>query len=214
MTKALRLAPATLPGMPGLDAGALHDNLSGMVDFGWMMRALSLEAAIRPGLQPCDVYKLVFQAALGADHLLSVPRRKAEACLAAEWETAWIDTPDMAEIPIQVLDPVRGVSRLHLGPFRRMGAELDSVLEAVLEQPSRTGSPDALALLWRRVASAGDLLPPSLRGLDLEGYQVPMGSPHHSATYGPVSYRVLNDWSRVSIIRFHRPQSISATADR
>ncbi|HPO34258.1 MAG TPA: hypothetical protein PLI32_12990 [Deltaproteobacteria bacterium] len=185
-----------------------------MVDFGWMMKALELEVAIRPGLQACDAYKLVYQAALGADHLLAVPRRKAETCLAAEWESAWTDTPDLAEIPIQVLDPVRGVARLHLGPFRRMGAELDSVLEAVLEQPSRTGSPDALASLWGRVASAGDLLPPALRSLDLEGYRVPEGSPHHSAAYGPVSYRILNDWSRVSMIRFHRPQSISATADR
>ena len=198
-----------------MDGGGVRGDLPGMVDFGWTMKALALEAAMRPGLQACDAYKLVYQAVLGADHLLAVPRSKAEAYLAAEWETALTtDTSGQAGIPIQVLDPMHGVARLHLGPFRRMGAELDSMIEAVLGQPARAGSPDALASLWEKVVSAGDLLPPALRSLDLEGYRVPEGLPHHSATYGLVSYRVLNDWSRVSMIRFRRPQSISATADR
>lgn len=166
------------------------------------MHALRLEAGLRPSLEPCDVYKLVFQSVMGADHLLASPRERVSACLVDEWNALEVGCRDFVEPPVQVLDPETGVVRLHLRPLKLSGAELESVLEVVLGQPCRHGRMEDVVTLWRSLAQARDLLPDAVRSLDLSGFEIPDGAPHHSARYGPASYRVLNDWSRLAMIRF------------
>lgn len=172
------------------------------MDRGELAGILALEASLRPVLEPCDVYKLAFQCVMGADHLLRVPRERSEACFMAEWEAAADLESNTAEPAVQVLDPGTGTSRLHLGALRRMKADPASVAEAVLGQPAKNGTRENLAAIWNEIMSLGGLLPPPMRALDLRGYALPEGAPHHSPSYGRVSYRVANSLSRLSIIRF------------
>ena len=184
------------------------------MDLETLSEVVGAEVALRPSLEPCDLYKLLYQIVMGADHmLLCAPSGRAATTLRAEWDS---DSGGGGTIEplFQVLDPDTGVVRLHLRTLKRAGAELESVLEAVLGQPWKNGRPEDVAVLWKMLPGLMDILPARIGVDDLESYPLPDGAPHHSATYGPVSYRVLNDWSRVSMIRFHRPQSISATADR
>lgn len=163
---------------------------------------LALEASLRPVLEPCDVYKLAFQCVMGADHLLKVPRERSQACFMDEWEQATDLEADTAEPAVQLLDPRAGTCRLHLGALRRMKADPESVAEAVLGQPAKNGSLEILEVLWNEILSLGELLPPPMRTLDLAGYELPPGAPHHSPAYGRISYRVANSLARLSIIRF------------
>jgi hypothetical protein len=163
---------------------------------------LALEASLRPVLEPCDVYKLAYQSVMGADHLLRVPRERAEACFKAEWEQAADLEAVSTEPAVQLLDPGAGTCRLHLGALRRMKADPASVAEAILGQPPKNGTLDDLATLWNEIISLGELLPPPMSASELAGYELPPGAPHHSPAYGRVSYRVANSLARLSIIRF------------
>ncbi len=185
-----------------------------MMDLKTLSEAVGTEVALRPSLEPCDLYKLLYQIVMGADHmLLCAPSGRAAATLRAEWDSD-SGGGGTIEPPFQVLDPETGIVRLHLRTLRLAGAELESVLEAVLGQPWKHGRSEDAAALWRRLPRLADILPARIGVDDLEAYRLPEGAPHHSAGYGPASYRVLNGWSRLSLIRFGRPQSTSATADR
>ncbi len=187
--------------LAGFAGGRRVGHLTGM-DRDELAGVLALEASLRPVLEPCDVYKLAYQCVMGADHLLRVPRERSQACFMAEWEQAAGLEADTAGPAVQVLDPGTGTSRLHLGALRRMKADPASVAEAILGQPPRNGTLDDLAALWDDIISLGELLPPPMRALDLAGYELPAGAPHHSPAYGRVSYRVANSLARLSIVRF------------
>ena len=185
----------------GLDDRRRVGHLTGMEkkELAWI---LALEESLRPSLEACDVYKLAYQVVMGADHLLDVPRERSQACFMAEWEKAAELESNTADPAVQLLDPRTGTSRLHLGALRRMRADPESVAEAILGQKRKDGDPEELAYMWSDIISMGGMLPPRMKTLDLAGYAIPDGAPHHSPAYGRVSYRLVNGLARLSIIRF------------
>lgn len=157
-----------------------------------LARIISMERALHPGMAIQDLSKLLHQAELGADHLLGTPRPMAEEHLAREWN-ALPPSADWCEPPLQLINPSAPVARLHLAPLKALGVPLDVVVEAVLGQSPRNGS---LERLGRLVEEAAELAEEGLVGFDpaeVRSLEIGPAPPHHSRSYGPASYRVVND---------------------
>lgn len=143
-----------------------------------------------------DLYKLVFQAAMGSEH--AVPDPEA----ARQWlERELSNLPGGAPEPLtEPLSPDGALVRVNLRPYLEQGSELDSLLDAFVATATQfDGSEERLRSYWSDVeamVAKGELSV----GLDrlrqffseMEGQDFPAvhHSPQYRDTYRP-AYRVV-----------------------
>jgi hypothetical protein len=93
------------------------------------MRATLLDHAARyPKWEPDDIYKLVYQAAMGSEHAVS-DERAARAWLLRELDEMG---PGPDEPLIDPISPDGSIVRVHLRPFASMGLDAEILLAAFL----------------------------------------------------------------------------------
>ncbi len=77
-----------------------------------------------PKLQVQDLYKLLFQAACGGEHLLS-ETSEARDFLFAEWQT--LSVPFENEPLVESIDPKNQIIRVNLRPFKEKGGRPEQI---------------------------------------------------------------------------------------
>jgi hypothetical protein len=89
--------------------------------------------ARRPAMEPCDLYKLLYQGVRGPEHLISSPEAFTER-LVKEWhELDFADGDPLWES----IRPDGSLLRLNLRPFKAAGGKLDELATACLETGRR-----------------------------------------------------------------------------
>jgi len=113
----------------------------------WLDRALSKEADLCPLMSGRDVYKMLYQAVLGAGHLLIGDMERVREYFFRERT----DAPLIPSLPTtQVISPL--FVRCHLAPLKEMGVEPLLIYEAFLRSAGRVyGNPDEVRLLWESI---------------------------------------------------------------
>ena len=152
-----------------------------------------------PEMQVQDLYKLVFQAAMGSEHAVADPLQVHEN-LVAEIDGSIPQTGIPMTLPLSSAHPL---IRINLHPFRSAGGSLTDlahafVRTALIFQPSQ----DRLAQYWSCVVSmaTSGKLPFIRRQLEhygdqrrTEGYPVVHHSPQFRNIYRPAYRVVLKD---------------------
>lgn len=139
-----------------------------------------------------DVQKLVFQSVFGGDHALVDRTRFAEG-LRAEWERL-DDAGSQERKPIlQLIDPEGRVARMHLALCKARGIDVEVLIETLWNQPRRGGTRGQFDRRWENIVclAVEGRIPFAADELVELGF--PNHLPHHSASYGAASYRILND---------------------
>ena len=141
-----------------------------------------------------DLQKLIYQCVFGGDHLLDDPERYA-AALREEWEGLSMDDPAAAEPALQSIDPDGKTARIHLAPVKRLGIDVDRLIELLVEQGRKPGRRPDYERRWNEAVAlaAAGRIPFSADGLARLGW--PDSAPHHGPDYGTASYRIVNDVS-------------------
>ncbi|HVO35537.1 MAG TPA: hypothetical protein VMT21_08240 [Gemmatimonadales bacterium] len=159
-------------------------------------RIAAAEVARYPELQPQDLYKLEFQAALGSAHFV---RDTAEA-------RTWLDReartlgPGPAEPVIDTISPDGAIVRVNLRPYLAAGGDLGTLADAFVRtahtfRGSRRRLRDYLACT-ERMARSGRLpmvaaaLERYFARMRRAGYPSPEHSARYVAAYHP-AYRVV-----------------------
>lgn len=150
-----------------------------------------------PELEAADLAKLIWQGALGMDHLLG-DEAAFVAELAREWEA--LDSDSLPGEPLWVrVHPTDPVVRLHLRPLKAAGLDPHAVGRALARQPRRGGSVGEFCSLWEGVLAlaADGRLPFSPGELADVGRRVLQGGPPaHSSRYREryrPAYRLVHD---------------------
>lgn len=99
----------------------------------------------RPAMEPIDLYKLIYQAVRGPEHLIASPETFIER-LQAEWAGLELEPVD----PLwEAIRPDGWLMRLNLRPYKSSGYLLNELVSACLETgQSRWGSQADLETIW------------------------------------------------------------------
>jgi len=165
-----------------------------MGDTSALLAILDDERVRHPRMTAHDVQKLIFQGVFGGDHAL-VDRDRFTRGLREEWdEPIDLDFPG-GDPMLQPIDLEGRVARIHLTPCKVRGIEVDALIDVLWNQPRRGGTRPQFDRRWEDVVrlAAADRIPFSANELAALGF--PDDLPHHSADYGPTSYRIVNDVS-------------------
>jgi len=139
-----------------------------------------------PLMEPSDIYKLLYQGVMGAEHLLSSPEAFIQQLLA---EFALIP-PDPSGRLLEPIRPDRVLLRLNLCAYKSRGYQVSTLLSPLLETGQMPlGNPAVLESVWMRLAAACDqglvpgIEPGGIRSFTawLEGAGFP--PVHHSQAY-------------------------------
>ena len=149
-------------------------------------RGILYENAARyPQMQIVDLYKLLYQAALGSEHAV---RDEQAVCDWLERELAEMGAgPD--DPLFDPLSPDGQILRLHLRPYLRAGKNPDTLLQAFIRTANEWhGSPEKLKQYGATAAQVAQAGIGSIRREEIEAYFAKMevqGFPamHHSAVY-------------------------------
>jgi len=106
-----------------------------------------------PLMQVQDLYKLIYQAAKGAEHLINDQVRFREAFL-KEWNATATDD----EIPLlETIAPGGSVMRIHFAACRSAGINADTIYEKVLASTEGfTGDPQRVNVYWETARSLAE----------------------------------------------------------
>lgn len=128
-----------------------------------LMNLLQEHLSRRPGMEPRDVYKLLYQGVRGPEHLITSPAAFLEQ-LAEEWQAIDAKTGDPLWESIRTDG---SLLRLNLRAYKSLGGSLDKLGAACLETAHRTwGTPADLQQAWESFVSASKDQP--WPGLSLE----------------------------------------------
>lgn len=153
--------------------------------------------ARHPVMEPCDVYKLLYQGVLGLEHLVASPKDFA-ARLRTEYEIA---PPCAAEPLWEPVRPDGALVRLNLRPFKAGRGDVEQLITACLQTAQQAwGTPEELRAAWATFVELGRVGTwetfPLLEVLALSAWIEEHGYPaiHHSARYREANepaYRVI-----------------------
>jgi hypothetical protein len=105
----------------------------------------------RPGMEPRDIYKLLYQSVRGPEHIITSPSAFTER-LAIEWES--LDPADSDPL-WEKIRPDGSLLRLNLRPFKSRGGDLEELVTACLETARRSWETQAeLEQAWEGFTSA------------------------------------------------------------
>jgi len=157
-----------------------------------LLDIVEVERALHPGMDEQDLQKLIYQSALGGDHLLGDAARYA-AGVRAEWKRLGPDVVTETEPALQTIDPEGGTARIHLGPCLRRGVNVERLIGFLATQPRKNGRRSEYDRRWRAVfaLAVGGAIPFDADKIRRLGF--PKTPPHHSPGYGPASYRIVHD---------------------
>ena len=116
---------------------------------------LRAEFARHRHLATVVLQKLVYRAVFGADHWLAHGHH-FEHALRHEWDALAPESSedrDQAEPALQVIDPDGCTARLHLGPCKAGGVDLEALVGFLVSQPAKQGTPARYDHLWRLVVA-------------------------------------------------------------
>ena len=144
------------------------------------------ELSRRPAMEAADVYKLVFQAALGSEHAV-------ELSLAREWlareARAIAGQAHAGEALLDTISPDGSIVRVNLRPYIARGGSLDS-LAADFTETARRIRRDTTVLhaYWREITALAEAGRIPLAADSLTAYHSRMQArgyppPPHSASY-------------------------------
>lgn len=151
-----------------------------------LVSILEAHLAQRPAMELRDIYKLLYQAVRGPEHLISSPQAFTEQ-LAEEWVAL---DPGEDDPLCESIRPGRSLLRLNLRPYKAQGGQLDGLVTACLETARRPwGTQAELQKAWEGFTAA--CRDHSWPGLALEPVEAftswveDNGYPpvHHSAQY-------------------------------
>jgi hypothetical protein len=112
---------------------------------------VELHRTRRPGMQPRDIYKLLYQAVRGPEHLISSPQTFTDR-LAEEWATL---DPGHEDPLWESLRPDGCLLRVNLRTYKAQGGQLDELASACLETARRVLDTQAeLHKAWEEVVMA------------------------------------------------------------
>ena len=142
-------------------------------------------------MEPQDMYKLCFQAAFGAEHLIS-DRQKAKEYLASEFER----TKASSDEPL-IEWLCEGVARVNIAPYKAAGYPLETLLELFISGASDFAG--SAALFTDYVEQTADLAKEAYFCFTENEWRDfcqnrQMGPVHHSETYrekAHPAYRVI-----------------------
>ncbi len=143
---------------------------------------------------PLDIYKLLYQGILGAEHLL----RGGEAAFAERLVTEYtaVGPPVPAELLWEPVRPDGGLGRLHLRPYKARGGDPAALIAAALEAGLKSwGSKSLLQEVWEAWSAHESCpVPEAARKLTIrlaaEGYPAVHHSPEYRGAYQP-AYRLV-----------------------
>lgn len=147
-----------------------------------------------PSMEIQDLYKLVFQAAMGSEH--AVPNREvAKQWLDRELSTLPTAPPEPLSEP---LSPDGALVRVNLRTFGERGGEMDSLLDAFIKTAEQfAGSEERLRRYWRYVEAMAEAeeIPfdkAEVQELfsEMQGFPAVHHSPSYRERYKP-AYRVV-----------------------
>lgn len=169
------------------------------------LNQLDQQIASYPLSQVEDLYKALFQAVCGPEHLIR-DGQAFLARLAAEYQATQADASQSLWEPLR---PDGQLGRVHLAAYKASGRSLDALGEACLASAQQTwGGRTELAALWREVEQAGLAQRwPSLPAAEFRSFasfieEHDFGAIHHSERYR-VSYRPayrlvsLQEWQKI-----------------
>lgn len=139
-----------------------------------------------PLMQPSDIYKLLYQGVLGAEHLLSSPDAFTRE-LAAEFEPL---EPDPSGRLLEPVRPDRTLLRLNLRAYKCSSSQVSKLFSALLETSLiPMGDSAELQSVWDRlVADCEQGLVPGITPEDMRTHtawleQAGFPAVHHSPIY-------------------------------
>lgn len=160
-----------------------------------------------PRMQIDDAYKLIHQACLGSQHLIS-DIAQADAQLARELAALTEGPPEPTIDPIS---PDRRIVRVHLRPYMSNGGDPDSLIQAFVRTANEfEGSIDQLRAYWRwfgedvmsgRLALAGEPLREFSARMETLDYPAVHHSEAYRAAYRPAYRVIVRDFLSIKQLR-------------
>ena len=103
----------------------------------------------RPLMELCDIYKLVYQGILGAEHLITDPIQFAQ-CINQEWQGLTFSVEN--ETITESIRPDGQLWRINLRPYKTANGSLAELIETCLLTAQRKwGTPDDLRSTWESI---------------------------------------------------------------
>jgi hypothetical protein len=155
----------------------------------------------RPAMEAQDLYKLIYQGVLGAEHLLR-NFEMAKLRLQQEWDEL---EQGLEEAIIEPIAPDGKVVRINLRPCKAFGISCDSIGRLFLAASVDAVGHEEFIKIWKKSIAAETtfLSPDSLSSLNAEMAQRGYPVMHHSSNYRRLyrpAYRVVRrkgeEWQR------------------
>lgn len=162
-----------------------------MVDKADLLAVIDEECSLHPRMTAGDLQKLVYQGVFGGDHGMH-DRPRFLGALRREWDGPRSEVQGEAP-PLQVIDPDRQTARLHLRPCKSRGVSFDAMVDLLLSQPLKKGCRKRFDALWIEAIRLARQARIPFDPNTLASLSFPSGLPHHSQSYGPAAYRIVND---------------------
>lgn len=162
-----------------------------------LLAIISAHLARRPGMQPRDVYKLLYQSVRGPEHIIASPQAFTQ-WLKEEWQGLDFSHPDPL---VESIRPDGSLLRLNLRPFKASGGSLEVLADACLETGRESwGTQADLETAWHDLLAGWrkdplpdlslDGLEAFTRWLEAEGFPAVHHSEQYRSLYRP-AYRLV-----------------------
>jgi hypothetical protein len=137
----LIVLPVATHSMPAQDTSSIDPG----ADRWSVLSLLRYQAGMRTSILARDVYKLLYQASMGAEHLLT-DTAGVRAYLAEE--LSGIDSGFATEPLLERISPDGEMVRVNLRPFRALNLPAESLVQAMFTSAAETVADTALLYRW------------------------------------------------------------------
>jgi len=163
-----------------------------------------------PRMEPADIYKLVYQAAMGNEHFMA-DTSEMMGYLVDELKSVEADTSEPLE---EIISPDSMLVRLNLRPFKARGGDPRSLLSAMVQTSNGFEASRQTLVQWleelRRPAAATligfspDSLAKYFQQMRSSNYPAAHHSKQYETAYRP-AYRVIFRRLAGNFLRYERP---------
>lgn len=155
------------------------------------------QLGLHPGFAVEDLYKLIYQAVFGLEHLLS-DEKEARRALCEEFET--LTQPLSGEKLLELIDPKGIIYRINLRPYKAKNGKSDRLFKVLLLSKRRvSGRREDFLSLWEEAKKLIKKLPlpfslEDMKKLEFSFLKGDLPIMHHSESYQRLnhpSYRLI-----------------------